>query len=202
MSREAPTSGSGDAWLGPGVLALVVGASGVGKDALIAGARAVLAEDGRFAFPERVVTRTAHDAEGHASLSDAEFSRAVEAGQFALSWSAHGLRYGVPADIDGMIAAGRTVVANASRTIGGAARERYARVCLILVECPLTIRAARLALRGREAEAGIEARLRHQVEAFDPAAADVRIDNSGALADGVHALVEALRSISADGATS
>jgi ribose 1,5-bisphosphokinase len=183
--------------LGPGTLVLVVGASGVGKDALIAGARAALAQDPRFAFPERAVTRPPNSAESHASLSDAEFTRAVEEGRFALTWAAHGLRYGVPASIDGLIADGRVVVVNASRTIGEAARRRYARVCFVLIECPLDVRTARLAGRGRESAASAEARLMRNVPTFDPAEADVRIDNSGPLAVGVHALTEFLRSLPA-----
>ncbi|MFN3744388.1 MAG: phosphonate metabolism protein/1,5-bisphosphokinase (PRPP-forming) PhnN [Hyphomicrobiaceae bacterium] len=181
--------------LGPGTLALVVGASGVGKDALIAGARTILARDARFAFPERIITRPPHNAENHASLSEAEFIRAAQEGRFALTWEAHGLCYGVPASIDEMIRDSRTVVVNASRAIAGMARRRYARVCLVLVECPLAIRAARLAHRGRETHESVEARLARQIATFDPADADVRIDNSGPLHDGVRAFVEALRTL-------
>jgi phosphonate metabolism protein PhnN/1,5-bisphosphokinase (PRPP-forming) len=181
--------------LGPGTLALVVGASGAGKDALIAGARTILAQDTRFAFPERIITRPPHSAENHASLSEAEFVRAAQEGRFALTWEAHGLCYGVPASIDEMIRDSKTVVVNASRAITGTARRRYARVCLVLVECPLPIRAARLAQRGRETHNSVEARLARQVAAFDPAGADVRIDNSGPLHDGVRAFIEALRAL-------
>lgn len=195
MSFEAQEAGRAVARIGPGVLALVVGASGAGKDALIAGARTILTHDLRFVFSERTITRPPHDAENHASLSDAEFDQAAREGRFALAWEAHGLRYGVTASIDEIIRGGRTVVVNGSRTISGMARQRYARACLILVECPPGIRAARLALRGREARAGIEARLMRSVMTFDPADADVRIDNSGSLAEGVRALVEALRSL-------
>ena len=197
MSLETTATDRAPSPLGPGTLVLVVGASGVGKDALIAGARAALAQDPRFAFPERAVTRPPNSAESHASLSDAEFTRAVEEGRFALTWAAHGLRYGVPASIDGLIADGRVVVVNASRTIGEAARRRYARVCFVLIECPLDVRTARLAGRGRESAASAEARLMRNVPTFDPAEADVRIDNSGPLAVGVHALTEFLRSLPA-----
>jgi len=174
---------------------LIVGASGAGKDALIAGARALLAEDERFAFPERVITRPPNDAENHASLSDAEFAEAVQEGRFALAWEAHGLRYGVPVSIDAMIARGRTVVVNASRAIGNTARRHYAHVSLVLVECPAGIRAARIVARGRETPAEVEARLARQVATFDPAEADAVIDNSGSLTDGVSALVDVLRSL-------
>jgi ribose 1,5-bisphosphokinase len=196
VSPETQGAGHTAAQLGPGTLALIVGASGAGKDALIAGARTILAQDTRFSFPDRVITRPPHDAENHVSLSEAEFIGATQDGRFALTWEAHGLYYGVPAIIDAMIRDNRTVVVNASRAIAGTARRRYARVCLVLVECPLAIRAARLAHRGRETPENVEARLARQVAAFDPADADVRIDNSGTLQDGVRAFIEALRSLS------
>lgn len=188
MSREMPQSSSG-------TLVLVLGASGVGKDALIAGARTMLMQDSRFAFPERTITRPAHAAEHHASLSEADFSAAAREGRFALTWEAHGLQYGVPASIDKMIASGQTIVVNASRSIGAAARECYSRVCLVLIECPLDVRAARLAQRGREDGGAVEARLTRRVAEFDPIEVDARIDNSGALKDGVRALVEFLKSL-------
>ncbi len=197
MSLDALPSASGTTSLGPGILALVVGGSGVGKDALIAGARTILARDGRFAFPERTITRAPHDAEDHASLSEAEFATAALEGRFAFTWEAHGLSYALPSSLDEMIRRGQTVVFNSSRAIIGSARKRYARVCVVLVECPLGIRAERLAQRGRETAASIEARLMRKVTEFDPSEAGVLIDNSGDLHHGVDALVTALRSLPA-----
>ena len=195
MSLEAPGVRSDSERIGPGTLVLIVGASGAGKDALIAGASESLLGDARFAFPERVITRPSSDAERHASLSETAFSKAAREGCFALTWEAHGLLYGVPASIDDMIRRGQVVIVNGSRSIGAVARRRYARVHIILVECPTGIRAARLARRGRETADSIEARLAREVAAFNPADADVRIDNSGTLALGTHALVEALRAL-------
>ena len=195
MSSETQEAGHVVGQLGPGALALVVGASGAGKDALISGARASLANDPRFAFPERVVTRPSHGAEDHGSLSDAAFADAERRGSFAITWEAHGLRYGVPVSIDEAIRNGRTVIVNGSRATIDTVCRRYARTAIILVECPIGIRAARLALRGREPPASVEARLMRKVAAFDPADADVRIDNSGAIEDGVRALVAALQSL-------
>lgn len=196
MSLEAPDEARPAGPLGPGTLALVVGPSGAGKDALIAGAREILADDPRFVFPERVVTRAPHATESHGSMTAAQFLDAMRAGRFALTWQAHGLSYGVPASIDGAIAEGRTVIVNGSRTIAADARRRYARASLILVDCPVEVRAARIAARGRETGDDIDARLSRGVAAFDATGADVRIDNAGALADGVRALVRALESLS------
>lgn len=195
MSLEAAGVRSDSERIGPGILVLIVGASGAGKDALIASARESLSGNPRFAFPERVITRPSSDAERHASLSESAFSKAALEGRFALTWEAHGLLYGVPASIDDMIRHGQAVIVNGSRSIGALARRRYARVHVVLIECPPSVRAERLARRGREAIDSIETRLAREVTTFDPADADVRIDNSGALALGTHALVEALRSL-------
>ena len=190
MSPEAPRPKSDAARIGPGTLVLIVGASGVGKDAIIAAAREHLTGDARFAFPERVVTRPPNNAEHHASLSEDAFREAALDGSFALSWEAHGLLYGVPVGIDGDIRRGQTVIVNVSRTIIPHARRRYARVCVIMVECTPGIRATRLALRGREAADRIEARLAREVATIDPTEVDVRIDNSGALTLGTRALID------------
>jgi ribose 1,5-bisphosphokinase len=130
-------------------------------------------------------------------VNEAEFANAALEGRFALTWEAHGLSYALPSSLDYMIRRGQTVVFNSSRAIIGTARERYARVCVVLVECPLEIRAERLALRGRETAASIEARLIRKVTEFDPSEASVMIDNSGDLHHGVDALVAALRSLPA-----
>jgi ribose 1,5-bisphosphokinase len=181
--------------IGPGTLALVVGPSGAGKDALINGAREVLERDHRFLFVERVVTRPSTAVEKHGSLDEAEFAAVATQGGFALTWRAHGLLYGVPASVDRAIGEGRTAVVNGSRAASNDARRRYLRTFLVLVDCPLDVRAGRLAARGRETEAEIRARLERSVSSFDPAEADLRIDNSGPLAMGVDMLVTALQSM-------
>ena len=97
-----------------GVLVLVVGPSGAGKDTLLDAARERLADDQRFRFVRRVITRPAEaGGETHEAVSRAEFT----ARRFALSWQAHGLSYGIPLDIAGDITAGRIVVANVSRGV-------------------------------------------------------------------------------------
>lgn len=167
--------------IGPGTLVLVVGPSGAGKDSLIGYARRALGDRAGLAFARRVVTRTADAAlEDHDTLSPAEFADLAERGAFALHWRAHGLGYALPRIIDATIANGGSVVANVSRAAVEAARRRYVRVVVVQVTAPLPVLAARLAGRGRETAAAIEARLARSAEVWVEGA--VELDNSGPLA--------------------
>lgn len=186
---------------GSGHLVLVVGPSGAGKDTLIAGARARLIDRSRFVFPARIVTRPATAAEAHGTSDEAAFAAAHSDGAFALSWRAHGLGYGLPASIDEYIAKGLIVVVNVSRRIIGEARARYRHVSVVLVDAPCSVRAARLAARGRETQQGIAERLSRQVENFDPQDADLSIDNAGAVEAGVDLLAGFLEHLDKSHAT-
>ena len=104
MERPASRGRNGlDARERQGAFVAVVGPSGAGKDTLIGYAKARLAEKGRgrFHFVRRVITRAADGStEDHDTLSPMAFERAEADGAFALSWEAHGLCYGLPAEID------------------------------------------------------------------------------------------------------
>lgn len=141
------------------MLVLVVGPSGAGKDTLLTMAREALAGDVRFRFVRRVITRPAEaGGEDHEAVSDSEF--AVR--RFALSWEAHGLRYGIPADVADDIGRGVVVVANVSRSIIADAAARFP-VRVIEVTAPADVLAARLSARGREAAADVAQRLARRV---------------------------------------
>jgi phosphonate metabolism protein PhnN/1,5-bisphosphokinase (PRPP-forming) len=141
------------------MLVLVVGPSGAGKDTVLGGARTTLAGDARYRFVRRVITRPADaGGEAHEAVTEAEFG----ARDFALSWRAHGLRYGIPADISEDLAAGRVVVANVSRGVIAEAARRFP-VRVIGVTAPPEVLAARLTDRGRETAADIAARLARSV---------------------------------------
>ena len=185
-----------DAAIGPGWAVLVVGPSGAGKDALLAVACQELAAEPKFVFVERVISRPPHAAEAHASLSAKDFQAAASQGAYALTWHAHDLYYGIPATIDGDIRQGKVVVFNASRGIVADAQRRYARVHVTSIDCPIEVRAARLAARGRETLEQIRARLERPGAGFDPASADAHIDNSGSLEHAAAALVSILRALS------
>ena len=173
-----------------GVLHLVVGPSGAGKDALI---DALRAERPDLHVPVRVVTRAA-DAGGetHEAADPEAFAARAAEGGFALSWEAHGLRYGVPAEMADRLAEGRHVLVNVSRAVIEDARARFAPLRVLRVDAPAEIRARRLAGRGRESEPEIAARLARRVQKPVEGPDVVAIDNSGPIGRAVEAALAAL----------
>ncbi|MBL8584968.1 MAG: phosphonate metabolism protein/1,5-bisphosphokinase (PRPP-forming) PhnN [Rhizobiaceae bacterium] len=171
--------------IGSGVFVAVVGPSGAGKDTVIAYARQALRGQPDFEFVRRVTTRPCDGAtEDHDSLTEAAFDAADAAGAFALSWQAHGLKYGLPAGVDAAIADGRVAVANLSRAALPALRRRYAHVLVAEVTASPEILAERLAARGRESRDEVLSRLaraaRMDEARMKEARSDVvRIDNGG-----------------------
>lgn len=143
-----------------GVLVLVVGPSGVGKDTLLDGARDRLGRDPRFHFPRRDITRPATESgEQHQPVSYGEFQAKRRSQDYALSWEAHGFGYGIPAGISNHLNDGTAVVANVSRGIIDEARCRFPPLRVISVVAPRDILRTRLTARSRESDLEIEARL-------------------------------------------
>ena len=174
--------------MNPGVLVLVVGPSGAGKDALIAAAREAYAADPRYRFARRVITRPAGPGgEQHEAATEEEFA----ARDFALAWRAHGLAYGIPADVVDDVARGHVVVANVSRTVIAEAAQRFA-VRVIVVTAPSHVLAARLAARGREDPADAGRRLARAVALPEAVPAETVV-NDATLAEGVARFLAALR---------
>jgi ribose 1,5-bisphosphokinase len=153
--------------IGPGKLVLVVGPSGAGKDTLLGLARAACTDDPTIVFARRVVTREASSAEDNAQMSLEAFREARARGAFAIDWEAHGHAYGLPCSIDDDIRAGRTVVANVSRTVISALRHAYANVFVVSITAPADVLAARLAMRKRGSDGNIALRLARMIEGAD-----------------------------------
>jgi ribose 1,5-bisphosphokinase len=178
--------------VGPGLLVLVVGPSGAGKDTLMDGARRELAGRADVVFPARLITRAPHESEAFVSVSEEAFAAQHAAGRFALAWQAHGLSYGVPVLIDDALRAGVTVVLNVSRMVIAAARARYARVCVVLVDAPPEELARRIAGRGRETQEDAGQRLLAAPWVAPAGVVDIRIENMGAPQTGIRTLVDVI----------
>jgi ribose 1,5-bisphosphokinase len=178
-----------------GAFVCVVGPSGAGKDTLIRGAQTLLAGDPRFVFPRRIVTRAASAFEDHDVVLPDAFERAAADGAFALSWTAHGLGYAIPADVLAALAKGAVVTCNLSRRAVAEARSRLAGVAVVHVTAPRAVLAARLGARGRECPAEIEARLDRDPGAED-LAPDCVIVNDGSAELATRKLVDVLRGLS------
>jgi ribose 1,5-bisphosphokinase len=176
--------------IGPGRLVLVVGPSGAGKDTLIDLARAACADDSSVVFARRVVTREASGAEDNDQVTPDAFREAVARGDFAVHWEAHGLCYALPRGVTDDVEAGRTVVANISRSVIDELRGLYADVVVVAVTAPPEVLAARLLARGRISDGPIAQRLQR---ASADIVADVVIDNVGDPALGARVLVAQLK---------
>ncbi|HWK68393.1 MAG TPA: phosphonate metabolism protein/1,5-bisphosphokinase (PRPP-forming) PhnN [Rhizobiaceae bacterium] len=175
-----------------GVFLAVVGPSGAGKDTILGYARERFAGDDSVLFVRRVITRPCDGStEDHDSLADAAFDKARAHGAFALAWEAHGLKYGLPANVDDAIADGRVAIANLSRGALPALRDRYENVIVVEISAAPEILAERLAARGREPRGEVLARLARSAK-FDSHGAVV-IDNSGARETAGERFVELIR---------
>lgn len=132
----------------------VVGPSGAGKDTLIRGALSARPD---LHLVRRVITRaTGAGGEDFEGISSDAFAARTVRGDFALTWQAHGLSYGIPKD---QVTGPGDVIFNGSRAALSEAARVFPGLRVILVTAPDTVLAARLAARGRETEPDIRARL-------------------------------------------
>jgi ribose 1,5-bisphosphokinase len=169
------------------MLVLVVGPSGAGKDTLLVAAQQALADDPRFRFVRRVITRLADaGGEAHEAVTPEEFATR----EFALQWPAHGLSYGIPAGVVDDIGRGLVVVANVSRGIVADAARRFP-TYVIEVTAPADVLAVRLASRAREDAADVAARLSRSVAVPGHVKAET-VMNDASLEEGARRFLAAL----------
>lgn len=165
-----------------GIFVAVVGPSGSGKDSILEATRAALIAREDIVFPRRFITRPAGAGEDHSPLSDDEFGAARSRGDFALTWQAHGLAYGLSTELLGVVRAGGVVVANVSRGVLEGLPALFAHVQVARVTVSAEVRLARILARGREDAVAAAARVARR----DPAPnfpVDLEIINDGTLAE-------------------
>lgn len=132
----------------------IVGPSGAGKDTLIRGA---LQARPALRLVRRVITRPAEaGGEDFDGVRPEQFSARKVNGDFALTWEAHGLSYGIPQD---QVTGPGDVIFNGSRAALPLAASVFPGLRVILVTAPDIILSTRLAERGRETASDIRDRL-------------------------------------------
>lgn len=180
-----------------GTLVAVVGPSGAGKDSLIQFAMAHFSGRPEVHLVQRVITRAADaGGEDHVAVSAAGFEAQRAAGNFAVHWDAHGLRYGIPSDAQDQLAKGHLVIANGSRSALDRFQRAFPSLLVVNVTARPEVLAKRLEARGRESAAEIEARLKRGGSLSIPAQYNcLTIDNSGPLEEGGRKLVAALEEL-------
>lgn len=173
-----------------GRLIAVVGPSGVGKDTVMA---ALTKTTTKLRCVRRVITRDP-DAGGEAffAVSEAVFAQKQAVGEFALSWQAHGLHYGIPTSISSDIAQGFDVLANLSRSVLPAAKKYFPNMAVLALTASPDILQKRLKERGREDEQDIAQRIRRANSAMPDNLDCIMLDNSGPLEETVQRALSAL----------
>ncbi|MCF8149746.1 MAG: phosphonate metabolism protein/1,5-bisphosphokinase (PRPP-forming) PhnN [Burkholderiaceae bacterium] len=176
-----------------GCLIPIVGPSGVGKDSLLDRARQRLAGDPAMRFVQRWITRPAQaGGEDHRALSEASFLRRLAAGDFALHWDSHGLRYGIDREIDDWLARGCTVLFNASRAHLAIAHAGYPTLRAISVVARPETLAQRLVQRRRECSQDIAARIARSPPPFPPYLPVIEVANDGSIESAAEVFLAAI----------
>lgn len=178
MSVADPAGRDGDA---RGALVVIVGPSGSGKDTLMDWLRRQIgAGYERVMFVRRTVTRSADpDLEDHDAMPEADFHAAQAAGRFAVTWRAHGLSYGLPAEALDHVRGGGVAIANGSRGALSELRRCFGQVHVVSLAVERDVLRKRLEARGRESAAAIDRRLDRAGLDRDLGPNCLKLDNSG-----------------------
>lgn len=178
-----------------GRLIYLVGASGAGKDSVLACMRTLLQPSDRIIVAHRYITRAADaGGENHVALSTPEFLQRRDAGCFALHWQSHGLHYGIGREVELWLGLGMRVVVNGSRAHVARLTEVCQQAEVVEIAASEPVIRDRLRARGRESEEAIAARLaRNRALADCPAA--LRIRNEGHLEDAARDLLAWARGV-------
>lgn len=179
-----------------GMLIVIVGPSGSGKDTLLNEIRKVSDLTNSLHFVKRTITRNlVKDAEDFWPLSTEEFVEAKKSNAFCVAWEAHGLHYGVPQTVLDLVKTGHKVVLNGARRALPELQNTFKKMAIINISADPDVLAMRLMKRGREDAVDIWDRLKQQNLCVDPSFQTINIDNSGSLERSTNDLHKALKKL-------
>lgn len=173
----------------------LVGASGAGKDSLLAAIEKTALPSDRVLVAHRYITRPANSGgENHIALSLNEFTQRAEAGLFLFHWSAHDNNYGIGIEVLTWLKRGFHVLMNGSRAYYPTAQQRYPTIKAIEIRVSPETLQQRLQTRGREKGEAIDQRMSRTDTIVTNLPDDIwRIDNNGTLAESTQIFFEQLR---------
>ncbi len=166
----------------PGILVLVVGNSGSGKDSIISGViKRYPSNLKEIHLTQRSITRPSSETENNIAISPEIFKEMSRQKKFALEWHIYDLDYGVPIDIDDWLKKGHPVIVNVSRTIVKKARSIYSNILVVFIKVPFEITLQRVKERARESGKLLQERIKRAKDNQTFPDADFIVDNSGEL---------------------
>ncbi|MFX1572452.1 MAG: phosphonate metabolism protein/1,5-bisphosphokinase (PRPP-forming) PhnN [Promethearchaeota archaeon] len=175
----------------PGILFLVVGNSGAGKDSIISGLINQYPSNLKKIYaPKRYITRPPSETEKNFSISTLDFKQMEKRGKFAFKWHIYSLDYGIPIDIENWLKKGHPVIINVSRTIVKEAKEKYKNVKVIFIYVPFDLTYIRIKDRKRESKKLLNERIERARNNQTFPEADFIVDNSGKLYDAINQLLD------------
>jgi phosphonate metabolism protein PhnN/1,5-bisphosphokinase (PRPP-forming) len=170
-----------------GILFLIVGNSGSGKDSIIS---AVIEKYPlnmiKMYAPKRYITRAPSEFEKNISITPEEFREMDRNGKFALKWHIYNLDYGIHIEIEEYLKNGHPVIINVSRTIVNEARKKYKNIKVVFIEVPFEITYKRIKNRKRESKDLLKERINRARKNPKFPDADFIVDNSGDLDNAVN----------------
>ena len=166
----------------PGILVLVVGNSGSGKDSIISEVvKRFPSNLKEIHLTQRYIIRPTSETEDNVVITPEIFKEMSLQKKFSLEWHIYDLDYGVPIDIDDWLKKGHPVIVNVSRTIVKKARSIYRNILVVFISVPFDITLKRVKERARESGKLLQDRIQRAKENQTFPEADFIVDNSGEL---------------------
>lgn len=177
-------------------LALIVGASGTGKDTLLRKAASHFQHNDHIVFMQRFITRAPDDNEHNYYVDAMAFSILKEHDFFTSTWQAHNNIYGIARHHLEQLPEDGLAIASISRTVISDFEKKFQNVFTIQVQVHPDRLRDRLVLRKREDNAAIKKRLQR---ADLPVQANnlILFDNSAPLSSTAPLFIDLLSSLCA-----